>query len=185
MKFAFIFLLIFSFMSVGCGPSPEAIQTMVEETVSAIPTQTPYPTYTPYPTFTPLPTFTPTPTLTPTPVYARWNSVQVAEVFKSAGLEVGEYRPMTVEDFGAAPLVAIEGTQILIPSLCATCGGRILSFETQGNLDATKAYYDALGSGSAILFSWTFTKDNILVQINGTLPEEKARAYETALSNLK
>ena len=41
-----------------------------------------------------------------------------------------------------------------------------------------KAYYDDLGEGSAMLFSWTAVKDNILIQINGDLPEEK---YKKAL----
>lgn len=92
---------------------------------------------------------------------------------------------MTKDDYGMAPMAAVEGTHFLIPSLCSDCGGRILSFAAQPDLDMTKAYYDSLGKSSAAFFSWTFVKDNILVQINGDLPEAKARKYESALGNLK
>ncbi|WP_267206729.1 hypothetical protein [Salinibacillus xinjiangensis] len=36
-----------------------------------------------------------------------------------------------------------------------------------------KDYYDSLGEESAMLFSWTIQHDNLLVQINYSLPEEK------------
>jgi hypothetical protein len=36
-----------------------------------------------------------------------------------------------------------------------------------------------------MLFSWVFVKDNIVVQINGDLPEEQAKKYEAALNGLK
>ena len=78
----FIFLVIFS----ACTPSPEAIQTAIEQTQSVwtdVPTQTPYPTLTPWivtkivtqivkqtivipPSETPTPIYTPTITGTPT-----------------------------------------------------------------------------------------------------------------------
>lgn len=57
----------------SCGPNETELQTMLAETITAMPSFTPLPTYTPYPTQTPLiiivtPTVspTPTPTLTPT-----------------------------------------------------------------------------------------------------------------------
>lgn len=52
----------------GCAtptPDPAVVAQQVEETVSAIPTQTTYPTYTPNPTQTPFPTYTNVPTQTP------------------------------------------------------------------------------------------------------------------------
>jgi hypothetical protein len=42
-----------------------------------------------------------------------------------------------------------------------------------------------LGKENAAFFSWVFVKDNILVQINGNLPEEQAKKYEAALNALK
>jgi len=128
------------------------------------------------------PTSTPEPS--PTPAFQKWTSTDVVNIFKSAALEVEEPRPMTKDDYGMAPMRAIEGTRFLIPSLCSDCGGRIFSFSNQEDLDLTKTYYEELGKSSAIFFSWVFVKDNILVQINGDLPEEKARQYEASLNSL-
>jgi hypothetical protein len=196
MKSIFIIFFITVLVS-GCAPFNNTIATRVAETITAIPTLTPYPTFTPYPTPTPYPTYTPiptntpvptdspTPTILPTQVYAKWTSNQVIGVFVDAGLEVGQMRLMTVNDYGMAPMLAMEGTRFYIPSLCADCGGRILSFDNQAELDLTSEYYISLGQGNALFFSWVFKKNNILVQINGDLPEAKARMYEEALSSMQ
>ena len=117
--------------------------------------------------------------------FKKWTSSQAGAAINSAGLEYSGAKPMTKADYGMAPMTAIEGTHFLIPSLCADCGGRIFSFASQGDLDATQAYYVNLGKGSAALFSWVYAKDNILVQINGDLAEAKAKQYQEALNNLK
>jgi len=106
----------------------------------------------------------------------------VIEAFKDAGLEVEGARPMTKDDYGIAPMTAVEGTRFLIPSLCLDCGGRVFNFASPEDLEVTKAYYVELGRASAMFFSWVFVKDNILVQINGDLPEEKAKQYEATLN---
>jgi len=116
--------------------------------------------------------------------FEQWSVQDAVDAFEAAGLECEDRRAMTKDDYGVAPMVATEGTRFLIPSLCEDCGGRIMSFASQGDLDATKAYYDELGKTSAAFFSWTFASDNILVQINGDLPEPQARAYEQALRGL-
>jgi hypothetical protein len=91
---------------------------------------------------------------------------------------------MAREDYGIAPLVATEGIRFLIPSLCEDCSGRIMVFASAEDLQTLKSYYDELGRASALLFSWTFTRGNVLVQINGDLPEEQAHAYEQALMSI-
>ena len=47
-----------------------------------------------------------------------------------------------------------------------------------------KGYYVALGRESAAFFSWVFENDLVIVQINGDLPETKARKYEAALNSI-
>lgn len=174
----------------GCAPqAPQTVEVtrivpqtvIVTQIVERVITATLEPA-TLTPTLTPTPEATQTPEATPTLVFVRWNSAQVVDAFTAAGLEAENPRPMTVDDYGFAPLVAIEGTRFLIPSLCSDCGGRILSFTSIEDLEKTRAYYVDLGKESAAFFSWTFVKDNILVQINGDLPEEQARQYEAALN---
>ena len=127
------------------------------------------------------PTIAPT---SPAETFQKFNSANVISAFKSAGLEAEQTSVMTPKDYGLAPLVAVEGTHFIVPSLCSDCGGRVLSFANQDDLSKTKAYYDNLSKQSAAFFSWVFVKDNILVQINGTLPEAKAKQYQSALDNL-
>ncbi|MBM4467291.1 MAG: hypothetical protein FJ014_17345 [Chloroflexi bacterium] len=91
---------------------------------------------------------------------------------------------MTKDDYGLAPMRAVEAVRFLIPSLCEDCGGRLFSCETQEDVDAMREYYESLSEVSAMFFSWVFVRDNIVVQINGDLPEEQARQYEAALNTI-
>ena len=127
---------------------------------------------------------TATPEASPTPTFQKWSGADLVQVLQSAGLEVENPTAMTKDDYGMAPMVAADATHFFIPSLCSDCGGRIYSFSSQEDLDLMKKYYDELGKSSAMFFSWVFTKDNLLIQINGALPEDKAREYENALLNL-
>ena len=117
--------------------------------------------------------------------FQKWTSGDVVTAYSDAGLEIEGARPMTKDDYGLGPMVAVEGTRFLIPTLCADCGGRILIFSNPDELDLSKQYYVEMGKSCAILFSWIFVKDNILVQINGDLSEERAKQYESVLNNLE
>lgn len=196
-------IMVVLLLSVGCGAAPAAapvtaiipqtvivretvvvpqtvmvLQTViVRETVLA----TIEVTVMPQPTTTPVPQPTATPVLSPT---ARWTTDQVLAAFKAAGLEAEQTRPMTKDDYGIAPYVG-SGVRFFVPSVCADCGGRLFSIENAEELARVKLFYDEMGKQSAMLFSWTFARDNILVQINGDLPEAQAKQYEAALLNLK
>lgn len=122
--------------------------------------------------------------ITPQP-FIKWTTQQVEDAFLAAGLEVSNPRPMTTDDYGLVPMLAVEGTRFFIPSICADCGGRIMSFANQEDLTIVQNYYAQMGRFGAVLFSWVYIKDNILVQINGELPEENALMYQAALENLK
>ena len=60
-----------------------------------------------------------------------------------------------------------------------------MSFSTQEDLEAVQNFYNELSRSSALFFSWVFVRDNILVQINGDLPEASARQYETVLNEMR
>lgn len=117
--------------------------------------------------------------------FKKWTSDQAIKAFRAAGLEAEQSRPMTKDDYGMAPMTAIEGTRFLIPSLCEDCGGRVFSFASPEDLEMTRVFYVEIGRASAWLFSWVFVKDNILVQINGDLPEDDANQYQAALDAIK
>ena len=115
--------------------------------------------------------------------FQKWKTSQVVNAFKAAGLELENPRPMSKpKDYGAAPTIDTEATQFTIPSLGEGGGGHIYSFASEDNLEKMVQYY---ANASTDNFSWVYVKDNILVQIDGRLPEEKAKQYEAALSNVK
>ena len=91
---------------------------------------------------------------------------------------------MTKDDYGFAPL-GDEGIRFLIPSICDDCGGRIIYYKDLDYLQKAKDYYDNLGKETAALFAWAFVNNHILLQINGNLPEARAREYEKALMDAK
>ncbi len=177
MKYIITGLLVIVTLS-ACAPSESAIQTAIVQTQSVwtpIPTQTPYPTYTPPPTSTPLPS----PTIVPT-VDAPTIASNVITAFKNAGLEAENPTVMSPQDRGLAPNVCY-GVHFFVPSIDPTAGGRVFVCQDPGEQAAIAGYYEALGKSSAAFFSWVFTKGNIVVQINGQLPEDKARQYEAAI----
>lgn len=104
---------------------------------------------------------------------------RVLSEFRNADLEVGTTTAMTKDDYGLAPLVADKATRFLIPSLGADSGGRVFTFTNVDDLRKTESYYVKLGKATAAFFSWTFANTDrlVLVQINGDLPEPKARRY--------
>jgi len=104
----------------------------------------------------------------------------VIKSFKDAGLEAEGTYKMGKDDYGFAPYVC-EGTRFLVPSLGEDSGGRLFICENKADRDLLAGYYNELGRSSAAFFSWVFVKGNILVQINGDLPEETARKYEAAI----
>lgn len=117
--------------------------------------------------------------------FEKWTPDQVIAAFKSAGLEAENVRPMTKEDYGVAPMLALKAVRFYLPSLGQDKGGRLFSFSNQEDLEKMKSYYVDASKKSALFFSWAYSKDNILVQINGDLKEDKAKQYEAALNSLK
>lgn len=111
-------------------------------------------------------------------------SDKVIQAFKDAGLEAEDTRALTKDDYGPAPYVC-TGTRFFIPSLGADQGGRLFVCDNTTDRDSLKNYYDEMGKSSALFFSWAFVRDNVVVQINGNLPEETARKYESALNDAK
>jgi len=182
----------------NCAPVPTATPDLVATEVAVQraaaatltaeapkPADTPTLSGGPEPTNTVGPTSAPTSLPTQSTTFQKWSSSQVVNAFHSAGLEAENARPMTTDDYGMAPTTPVEGTRFLIPSLCQDCGGRILTFASQQDLEVTGQFYVEAGRTSAVLFSWVFAKDNVLVQINGDLPEVKARQYEAALNAMQ
>ncbi|MGQ9502690.1 MAG: hypothetical protein ACUVSF_03165 [Anaerolineae bacterium] len=117
-------------------------------------------------------------------VRTTWQSVDVVNAFLDAGLECEDPQSLAVND-GTAPFIAEEAIRFMLPSVCNGCSGRIYSFNDQGQLDRARNYYIGLGEQDPQYFSWLYVRDNILVQLNGRMPEEQARLYRQALMGMR
>lgn len=111
-------------------------------------------------------------------------SKEVADILTTTGLEVENATEMTATDYGLAPMLG-EGTRFTIPSLGEDKGGRIIVTENATDAKTLSDYYTNLGEQSALFFSWVFTRDNVVIQVNGELPKEQALLYKDALDNMK
>jgi len=150
---------------IASSSTPRA--TASETTSSAAPTQSP----------------TAEPSASPTAEAVGVSLEEIAEAFRNSGVEIGEVREMTVADYGPAPK-ADEGLRFLIPSLGEDAGGRIMRYDKAEVADRAQAYYEELGEQSALLFSHVFRRGNLVVQINGTLPQDQADLLEAVLDTV-
>jgi hypothetical protein len=115
--------------------------------------------------------------------FQRWKNSQIIEAFKAAGLEVENPRQMTKpQDYGKIPAIDVECTQFAISLPEIDAAGHIFSFASEDQIEKMVQYY---ADASADNFSWVYVKDNILVQLDGRLEEEKAKQYEAAMGNVK
>jgi len=190
-------------LAAACSAPTTASSAAPASTLSPLPTYTAYPTYTPAPTVAvtvqqtvpvtvvvivtaTLPAATATPTAAP--AAKTYTTQQVIDAFKVAGLDAGNPRPMIRDDYGPAPMMATDATIFELTSLGPDSQGmrhgRVMAFANAADLAITKAYYVTLGKNSALLFSWVYDEANILVQINGDLPQAKAVKYQAALAAL-
>jgi hypothetical protein len=104
----------------------------------------------------------------------------IIAAFKTAGLEAEDLRAMTKEDYGDAPFVC-TGSQFSLPSLGADTLARVFICDTREEMTSLKTYFNVLGQGNPELRSWTFSKETMLLQIDGSMPREQAKKYEAAL----
>ncbi|HWQ15358.1 MAG TPA: hypothetical protein VNL77_21335 [Roseiflexaceae bacterium] len=105
---------------------------------------------------------------------------QVIAAFRAAGLEAEGERAMTQADYGDAPFLC-SGTQFSLPSLGEGKVGRVFICDRREELTSLKTYFNVRGQGNPELRSWTYSKDLVLVQLDGSMPRETAQKYEAAL----
>jgi hypothetical protein len=133
-------------------------------------------------TATPVPA-TPTPMVTPTPEWARYKPQDIIDALNAAGLEAVNPQEMTEFPWGGA--TDKHGLIFGVPSVCSDCNGRAITFDSPAAFAVTRQYYVGLGEQEKAFFSWVFTRDNALIQINGDMPEAQAKKYEAALNAMK
>lgn len=111
-----------------------------------------------------------------------WNINHVRKIFEDHKL-VPAYNEVNDLDFQNLPARARVGMKFSVPSAGQNSEGCILSFDSKDDINIVLEYFlDKNQKGE--LYTWSFSKDNILLLITGTISEADARQYESALYDL-
>ncbi|WP_063564870.1 hypothetical protein [Paenibacillus sp. O199] len=62
--------------------------------------------------------------------------------------------------------------------------GHIFIFNNNADLVELQKFYEEMGQTSELFRSWTYAKDNILLQIPGALPEDQFNKYKEVIDSL-
>jgi hypothetical protein len=104
---------------------------------------------------------------------------EVIEAFRDEGLEVGEVQTVTrSEDRSLIPKTYEEQMSFTISSSGEKSGGRDFTFPSREALDPVSEYYEEFGG---VFASYVYVEGNVLVQIDGDVPEDQADQYGEVL----
>ncbi|TKH43417.1 stress protein [Paenibacillus terrae] len=108
----------------------------------------------------------------------------VVSKFKTAGLEAENIRGMKPKDYGPLPMKAKSATVFYLPSIGKKNNGHVFVFENNEDLKELKSKYDDMGKESAMFFSYTYAKNNILLHMTGQATEEQFKKYQDVVDSL-
>ncbi|PEC65313.1 stress protein [Bacillus toyonensis] len=108
-------------------------------------------------------------------------TTSIINEFKATGLEAENVSDLPEKEFGD---IRKDGKQILTPKFGDNKGGRIFEFDNEKDLKETKRYFDELGNTEPIQFSYTYTKGNFLLQMNGAMGEKEFNKYKNAMDKV-
>ncbi|WP_337033177.1 stress protein [Paenibacillus illinoisensis] len=112
------------------------------------------------------------------------SSADVVSKFKEAGLEAENAKQLGENDDIKIDPDDGEATRFYLPSIQDTATGHVFVFNNQDDLNEVKTFYEDLGKQSELFKSWTYAKDNILLHLNGSMPEEQFNKYKEVLDSL-
>ena len=121
--------------------------------------------------------------------------VEILQAFYDAGLNVMEPKIMTRNDYGIAPLLAEEAVSFGAQfaefvfenedgSIDQFNYGRLFLVRDENDLQTMKAVYDDLGKEAAMLYSHTYSKGDILLQMGGDVSDEDFALYTAVIDEV-
>ncbi|MFL2135692.1 DUF1002 domain-containing protein [Ruoffia sp. FAM 24228] len=121
--------------------------------------------------------------------------VEILQAFYDAGLNVMEPKIMTRNDYGIAPLLAEEAVSFGAQfaefvfenedgSIEQFNYGRLFLVRDENDLQTIKAVYDDLGKEAAMLYSHTYSKGDILLQMGGDVSDEDFALYTAVIDEV-
>lgn len=130
-------------------------------------------------------------TMSPQPAIAnaaepirQWTAHDVLQAFHAAGLPY-EIPSLPKDERDAfSSWMQVETKPFQIPNQGADANGMVLCFKNSRDLRRMQDYYTALGNALPQYRSWVFVQDNVLLQINRSVPEAVAARYAASLEGL-
>ncbi|MGO1432247.1 MAG: DUF1002 domain-containing protein, partial [Ruoffia tabacinasalis] len=121
--------------------------------------------------------------------------VEILQAFYDSGLNVMEPKIMTRNDYGIAPLLAEEAVSFGAQfaefvfenedgSIEQFNYGRLFLVRDENDLQTIKAVYDDLGKEAAMLYSHTYSKGDILLQMGGDVSDEDFALYTAVIDEV-
>lgn len=101
--------------------------------------------------------------------------------FEKAGLSVKNEKKMTHEDFGMGPYKTKDARVFNVEG---DKNGRIFVYDNEKDLKEMKKYYDKMGEESAMLYSHTYAKDKVLIQMNGEIKKKTFDKYTKTIDKV-
>lgn len=114
----------------------------------------------------------------------QWTANDVLQAFHAAGLpyEIPSLPKDERDPFSS--WMQVETKPFQIPNQGADASGMVLCFKNSRDLRRMQDYYTALGNALTQYRSWIFVRDNVLLQINRSVPEAVAARYAEELNRL-
>jgi hypothetical protein len=114
---------------------------------------------------------------------AAWRAPDVFRSLQATGLDV-EALPGGKKNDELGMSVHVDEIRFRTHAGTILVGGIILTFDSEDDLVQMMNYYRMLGQALPAAKSWVFSRDNVLIQINGDLPAEQAKRFEEALGSM-
>ncbi len=115
----------------------------------------------------------------------KWSTMRVVESFEEKGLTVERLRSIFEDaNHDTAINAAEEAVRFDLASFGKEAGVCIHTFTSKDDLKNLQTHFLELNE-KGDLYTWSYVKDNVLLVITGTIPEEIARQYERVLYDLR
>ncbi|WP_239772139.1 hypothetical protein [Mammaliicoccus sp. P-M58] len=101
--------------------------------------------------------------------------------FEKAGLSVKNEKKMTHEDFGIGPYKTKDARVFNVED---DKNGRVFVYDNEKDLKEMKEYYDKMSEESAMLYSHTYAKDKVLIQMNGEIKKKTFDKYTKTIEKV-
>ena len=113
-----------------------------------------------------------------------WFAKDVIKTLNENGLIVEKTRKEKSIELSSLPAKTHEAIKFSVSLKTKTLKACVLEFDNKKDFDKVLNHYLALNNNGE-LYTWSLIKDNILLVIDGSMPDQEMRKYEAILAEIK